>query len=77
MHVKIWELVVCPIIKGFIGCKWVNKVKQYTDDTFRYKARFCAKGFTQEKRIDYCDTFSPTVRYDTIRIMLLLEPGNS
>lgn len=69
---ETWELVEHPADKKLIGCKWVYKIKQNADDTTRYKARLCAKGYTQEKGIDYGETFSPTVRYDTIRMMLSL-----
>lgn len=36
----------------------------------RYKARLCAKGFNQQQGIDYEEIFSPTARYDTIRVLL-------
>lgn len=42
----------------------------------RYKSRLCAKGFSQIKGIDYVETFSPTTRYDTIRILLAIATTN-
>jgi len=68
-----WTFEDLPSGKKTIGSKWVFKVKYSpTQDTYRYKARLCAKGFTQEKGIDYQEIFAPVVRYDSIRVMLAL-----
>ncbi|KAM3955568.1 uncharacterized protein ACR2FA_010514 [Aphomia sociella] len=67
---KTWKLVERPENKQTVGCKWVFKVKQSVDNTVKYKARLCAKGYSQQPGIDYEETFSPTVRFDIIRLML-------
>ncbi|KAJ0169236.1 hypothetical protein K1T71_015266 [Dendrolimus kikuchii] len=64
-----WELVEKPSDIKVIGCKWVFKIKEEPSG-LRYKSRLCAKGFAQRNGIDYTETFSPTVRYDSIRILL-------
>ncbi|KAI0991395.1 hypothetical protein K3495_g16792, partial [Podosphaera aphanis] len=54
-------------------CKWVFKKKFLADGSVeRWKARCTAKGFTQKFGIDYQETFAPTPRPETGRIMLVL-----
>ena len=38
----------------------------------KYKARLCARGFTQQYGIDYFETFAPVVRMESLRILLTL-----
>lgn len=66
-----WELTELPPNRKPIHCKWVFKSKRGADGTIhRYKARLVAKGFTQRKGIDYDETFSPVVRYSSIRLLI-------
>lgn len=54
-----------------ITCKWVFSIKKNKEGEIeRYKARLCARGFSQIKGMDYKETFSPTSRYDSIRLIL-------
>lgn len=51
--------------------KWVFNIKRDENNQGkRFKARLCARGFSQIKDIDYQEIFSPTTRYDSIRIIL-------
>lgn len=54
-----------------ITSKWVFNIKRKQNgEVDRYKARLCARGFTQVEGIDYTEIFSPTTRYESIRILL-------
>lgn len=69
----IWEIVPRDQTKRTIDSKWVFKVSQGSDGSVRrYKARLCARGFLQEKGVDYTETFSPVVRYDSVRVLLAI-----
>ncbi len=56
-----------------ITCKWVFKTKlDVNGKVERYKARLVARGFTRCERLAYEETFSPVVRYSSIRFLLAL-----
>ena len=62
-----------PKDKKAINSRWVISAKfSENGNSPRFKERLCAKGYTQEKGIEYTDTFSPTVRFDSIRILLAI-----
>ena len=67
---NVWELVPLPLNVKAIWSKWhfPNKYDSEGDVT-KHKARFVAKGYSQQQGIDYKDTYSPTTRLSTIRIM--------
>ncbi|KAE8721388.1 hypothetical protein F3Y22_tig00016106pilonHSYRG00031 [Hibiscus syriacus] len=73
-HNRIWELVRLPEGKKPIGCKWVYKKKPTVTGKKgeKFKACFVAKGFSQQKRLDYDEMFSPVVRHTSIRAVLSL-----
>jgi hypothetical protein len=68
-----WVLVNRPVDRKIIRCNWVFKVKRDEEGSVaHYKARFVAKGFTQQYGIDYCETFSPVIRHSSIRFLCSL-----
>jgi Reverse transcriptase (RNA-dependent DNA polymerase) len=73
---NVWELVDLPEGRKAIGNKWVLKIKHLVDGSIdRYKARLVAKGYTQQEWIDYEETFSPVVRFTSIRLILAIVAG--
>lgn len=75
---KTWTLVNRPKNEKLIDNKWVFKVKKNPDDSVdRYKARLVARGFTQEYGVNYFETFSPVVRFTSIRIILAIASNRN
>lgn len=68
-----WELVPMSEVtpgRKIVGSTWAYDVKKNDDGTLsRYKARFCAQGFSQIEGVDFINTYSNTVHHDTLRLM--------
>lgn len=63
----------CKALKS----KWVFKTKRDNDgDIVRHKARLVAVGCAQRYGMDYNETFSPVVRYSSIRFLVALAVKN-
>lgn len=72
-----WELAMLPNGRKAIKAKWVFKLKRDENgNIIRYKARLVAKGCAQKSGLDYNETFSPVVRYTSIRFLLALACKN-
>lgn len=68
-----WILVEKPADQKVIDNKWIYKVKKNPGtSTERFKARLVGRGFTQEYGIDYLETFSPVVRFKSLRAILAI-----
>jgi hypothetical protein len=68
-----WEIVKLPEGRKTVGCRWVFRVK-YTPTGLidRFKARLVAQGFSQVPGEDFLETFSPTIRAESLRFLLAL-----
>jgi hypothetical protein len=68
-----WRLVPLPAERiNIVSNRWVLDLKPREGGTHiaRFKARLVARGFTQEHGVDYEETYSPVVRYKSLRLIL-------
>ena len=66
-----------PPGKYVVGCKWIYKIKTRSDESIeRYKTRLVTKGFTQEYRIDYEETFASIARISSICALLAVAAAS-
>ena len=69
----VWDLVELPKGQKVVGSKWVFKLKRNADGSVeRCKARLVAQGYSQEKGLNYDETFIPVVRSESIRSVIAL-----
>ncbi|XP_075104254.1 uncharacterized protein LOC142178500 [Nicotiana tabacum] len=70
---NIWEIVDLPSRKKPIGSKWVYKINYKANGEIdRFKARLVAKDYTQQKALDYHETFSLVAKMVIIRTVINL-----
>ena len=70
---EVWDLVELPKGRRIVGSKWVFRTKKDANGAVeRYKARLVAQGCSQKYGQDYDETFSPVVRFESIRIVIAL-----
>ena len=67
-----FELTTKPENRNTAGGRWVCAIKTGPKGEGKYKARFVAKRYSQIPGVDYHETFSPTARMTSIRILMQL-----
>ena len=71
---ETWTLVDKPQNCNVIGSMWVFKViyDQSTGSVDRFKARLVARGDSQQREINYDETYAPVARFASFRILIAL-----
>ena len=70
---QVWQLVDMPKRKNLVGGKWHFAIKRNSSgDITKYKARYVARKFKQKHGIDFDETYSPTIKMITVRMLLNL-----
>ncbi|CAI7799186.1 unnamed protein product [Closterium sp. NIES-54] len=61
---------VPPLRANIISGMWIFRVKRPPGSPPVFKARYVARGFSQRQGVDYFQTFSPTPKMTTLRVLL-------
>nr|GEW07162.1 retrovirus-related Pol polyprotein from transposon TNT 1-94 [Tanacetum cinerariifolium] len=68
----VWELVECPIGRNVIAVKWIWKNKTDAEKmVVRNKSCLVAKGYRQEERINFEESFAPVARLEAVKIFVV------
>ncbi|CAI7817924.1 unnamed protein product [Closterium sp. NIES-54] len=61
---------VPPPGANIVDGMWIFRVKRPPGSLPAFKARYVARGFSQQQGVDYFQTFSPTPKMTTLRVLL-------
>ncbi|CAI7834213.1 unnamed protein product [Closterium sp. NIES-53] len=61
---------VPPPGANIVSGMWIFRVKRPPGSPPVFKARYVARGFSQRQGVDYLQTFSPTLKMTTLRVLL-------
>ena len=69
-----WTVKPLPTNQSVVGGKWVYDVKLNEDNEIKkFKARYVACGFSQISGVNYFETFAPTARLTSVRVLMQLS----
>lgn len=69
-----WTVVKRRSDMNIVTTKWVfTKKMNESGEVVRYKARWVARGFTQEYGVDYQETFAPVLKAKSFRLIMALS----
>ena len=71
-----YDLVTPPENRQIVGGKWVHAVKNGPNGEETHKVCYVAKGCSQIAEIDYQETFAPTARMSSVRMLVQLAVQN-
>jgi len=67
-----------PKNANLVSSRWIFKYKKDGEgNIIQRKARLVARGFTQQFGVDYKETFSPTLRQDSFRLITVIAAQNN
>ena len=70
VNLRMWDLVEPPDGANIVGSRFVFHYKHDSSGKVAaYKTRLIAQGFSQAAGIDYDETFSPTTKLSTVRVI--------
>ncbi|CAA7035751.1 unnamed protein product [Microthlaspi erraticum] len=68
---RTYSLVPAAPNQNIVGTRWIYTIKYAPDGSVRrLKARFVAKGYSQQPGVDYTETFSPVIKSTFLRTVL-------
>ena len=72
-----FDLVPPPKNRQIVGGRWVYAVKMRPNGEETHRARYVAKGYSQIPEVDYQETFAPTARMSSVRMLMQLAVQNN
>ena len=73
IEAQVYDWVELPSDKKAIGSRYIFNIKRGKDgDVERFKARLVGQGFSQVPGVDFDETWAPTVRHSSFRLILAI-----
>ncbi len=70
---EIWQEKVSLKKINIVTSKWVFKLKMHVDDFLnKLKTRLIVRNFFQIHEVDYENTFMSIIKFDTLRVFLII-----